>query len=277
MNCNKFTLLASIAYFCCVSDQGIAQDSAATGVIRNQTAKPVAIYWADEQGANQNYFDAPIPPGGEAAFQSYPGTVWRAYHGNTFVSEYTATGQAGQVFQVGGPVTPGAAPPQPDVDLEESREEQTLMSSAVGKWQRLVLRKGTQVRPADDYIMSESSSSYFTLALDEYERDRDGQGVFRYSIRTLLYCDAGDVTVNETDDSVEIVMQFSESQGTGKSTVRLSGKMKKDDEGEFAVVGFSGNGSVYSNFMDRLEESLDGAEWYESLATLRWKAFVSDP
>lgn len=255
----------------------LAQGAAIQGVIRNQTSQPVSIYWADEQGGNQTYFDAAIQPGGEVAFQSYPGTVWRAYQGNTFVSEYTATSQAGQVFQVGTVGAPAGIPGKAAAELEEWRKEQTLLSTSIGKWQRLVFRKGVQLRPTDDYVMSESSASYYTLSVDEYERDREGQGVFRIATKTLLYCDSNDVTMNETDGAVDIVMRFNGSQGGGQSTVRLYGRTLKDDEGEYLTVNFSGEGSVHSSFVDRLNESVDGAEWFESLETLRWKAFANDP
>ena len=254
-----------------------AQSSAVQGVIRNQTTQPVSIYWADEQGNNQSYFDAAIPSGEKAEFQSYPGTVWRAYQGNTFISEYTATSQAGQIFQVEDAGAPATTPGKASAALTEWRKEQTLISSSIGKWQRLVFRKGGQLRPADDYVMSESSASYYTLSADDYERDRDGQGVYRSATKTLLYCDSNDVTMTETDATVDIVMRFAGSQGGGQSTVRLYGRILKDDEGEYVTVGFSGDGSVYTSFINRLNESVDGAEWFESLEALRWKAFANDP
>lgn len=253
-----------------------AQGAAVQGVIQNQTSQPVSIYWADEKGNNQNYFDTAIPAGGKVDFQSYPGTVWRAYQGNTFISDYTATTQAGQIFQVTQKGAPAPKSGKPAVKLEEWRKEQTLLSTSIGKWQRLVFRKGVQMRPADDYVMSESSASYYTLSVDEYERDREGQGVFRIATKTLLYCDSNDVKMNETDDAVNVVMQFNGSQGGGQSTVRLDGRILKDDEGEYVTVKFSGDGSVHRYFVDRLKDSVDGAEWFESLDTLRWKSFASD-
>ena len=64
--------------------------------------------------------------------------------------------------------------------------------------------------------------------------------------------------------------------GGGQLQVRLYGCILKDDERKYVTVGFSGDGSVYTSFIDRLNESVDGAEWFESLETLRWKAFTND-
>tara|TARA_R110002096_G_scaffold175635_3_gene351468 strand:- start:99 stop:992 length:894 start_codon:yes stop_codon:yes gene_type:complete len=269
----KLCLLSTVV---CLSTIGsgklLAQGGAAQGTIRNNSSWPIAIYWADDSGANQNYFDEQIPAGGSAEFQSYPGTVWRAYSGNDFISDYTATSQAGQVFQIEDWADHGES----SGSLEEWRRERTLISSSIGKWQRLIFRKGAQLRPTDDYVMSGTSNSYYTLSVDEYERDRDGQGVYRQRVTTLLYCDANDVTVNRTEKTVDITMIFNGSQGAAQSTVRMSGQIRGDEDGEYVTVRFSGSGPVYSGFDSRLKDNVEGAEWFESFDTLQWKEFVDE-
>ncbi len=88
----------------------VCQDSASVqGTFRNMTSKEVSVYWADENGDNQNYLDEPIPAYGQTDFLSYAGTTWRAYHDQTLIKEYVATNKVGQVFLIS--TAPLSTPP----------------------------------------------------------------------------------------------------------------------------------------------------------------------
>jgi hypothetical protein len=76
------------------------QTAPVPGAIQNLTKEPVQIYWVDTSNQNQGYLPDSIPPGGVAAFQTHPGTRWRAYANERFVQEYEATAEPGQTFQI---------------------------------------------------------------------------------------------------------------------------------------------------------------------------------
>ncbi len=95
------------------------QASPVNGTIRNLTNEPVQIYWVDTNNQNQGYLPDSVPPDGEASFQTYPGTRWRAYANQRFIQEYQATAEPAQTFQIreSSSLTSSPTPPSTQTPL----------------------------------------------------------------------------------------------------------------------------------------------------------------
>ena len=154
-------------------------------------------------------------------------------------------------------------------DTPETQTQTTLLSASIGKWQNLVIRKSENIPMKG----AEGSSpvSYYSVELDDYTRDRDGQGVFRESVRSLVYCDASGVKVTQKPGGIELQMSFEQSQGTELSRVRILASKQTDGDDVFWVVKFSGEGPVCEAFQGQLGEHVAEAEWVESIDTIRWQ------
>ena len=154
----------------------------------------------------------------------------------------------------------------------ESRTENTILKAATGKWQRVIVRMGSEI-VNDDTSPNGLSETYYAVELDDYTRDRDGQGVFRESVTRLLNCDGKDVKETKTAEGVEFELRFNQGQGEGKSVVRITATKKTDGDDVYYSVKFSGDGIIFDAFQSRFTEAVDGAEWVESIDAIRWEYF----
>lgn len=151
------------------------------------------------------------------------------------------------------------------------QSQETLFSASIGKWQTLCIRKCEESGSRDDETPTGQVRSYYVVEIDDYTRDRDGQGVYRESVFRLLHCEAAGVKETKTAEGTGFELSFTPSQGDESSTVRIAATPHTDGDESFFTIAFSGKGPVFRSFQNQLTDKVAGAEWVESIDAIRWQ------